>query len=206
MSEPLTNRQRQVLDFIEDCINSGGYPPTLREIGQHFKIRSTNGVNDHLKALQRKGYLTRGTMKSRALRPVTGTGQTVEIPLLGRVAAGQPMLAVEDHEATVRIDRFFIGNNTSEVFALRVQGDSMIEDGIYDGDFIFVTKRLSANPGDMVVFMVDGEATVKRFYNEPEHVRLQPANEAMDPILVPHAQYRSVDLIGVVVGMYRKVH
>ena len=207
MQKALTPRQKQVLDFIKDCINTRGCPPTMREIADEFDISSTNAVNDHLKALERKGALTRGTMKSRGHIPaVFGTGRMVEVPILGQVPAGDPVLALEEHETTVRIDSFFIGNN-NEVFGLRVHGNSMIDDGIYDGDFIFVTKRLKAKPGDIVVAMVgDEEATVKRFYPEKKHIRLQPANETMEPILIPIAEFRSIDIIGVVVGMYRKVH
>jgi repressor LexA len=204
MATTLTPRQRQVLEFIEQCIDTRGYPPTLREIGEHLDIRSTNGVNDHLKALQRKGFLRRGTMKSRALSPVAPGGNTVDVPLLGRVPAGQPLLAVEDYEETVRIDRFFLGTSR-EVYALRVHGDSMVEAGIHDGDFIFVTKQLEARRGDIVVAMIDGEATVKYFHPEGDRIRFQPANAAMEPIYVLRQEFRSVDLLGVVVGVYRKV-
>ena len=177
----------------------------MREIGEHMSIRSTNGVNDHLKALERKGYLVRDDMKSRALRPVSGSGQMVEIPVVGRVAAGEPLLAVENIEDTVRMDRFFIGPSSREVFALRVSGESMIDDGIYDGDYIFVRKQLSADRGDIVVTIIDGEATVKRYYPEGDVIRFQPANERMEPIYVHRNEFRSVDIIGVVVGVYRKV-
>lgn len=206
MSKALTPRQTQVLNYIKDCINTRGCPPTMREIADEFNIASTNAINDHIRALERKGALTRGSMKSRGLIPaVFGTGTIVEVPMLGRVPAGDPVLALEEHDTTVRIDSFFIGNN-KEVFGLRVEGESMIEDGIHDGDYIFVTKKLKANRGDVVVAMVDGDATVKRYYREEDHVRLQPANQTMDPIIIPHNAFRSVDIIGVVVGMYRKVH
>ena len=204
MPSELTSRQQQVLDFINGCIQERGYPPTMREIGEHMGIRSTNGVNDHLKALERKGHLVRDDMKSRALRPIAGPGQWVDVPVLGRVAAGMPMLAVENVEDTVRVDRFFIGASR-EVFALRVSGDSMIEDGIFDGDYIFVRKQVTADTGDIVVAMIDGEATVKRFHPEGERIRFQPANQAMDPIYVRQTDFRSVDLLGVVVGVFRKV-
>ena len=115
----LTDRQRQVLDFISDSIRKRGYPPTLLEIGSHFGIRSTNGVNDHLRALEKKGFLHREDLKSRALRPLFTEESFVEVPVLGKVAAGQPLLAVQNYEDTVKIDRFFIGNSR-EVFALRV--------------------------------------------------------------------------------------
>jgi repressor LexA len=207
----LTDRQREILEFITQSINQRGYPPTLREIGTHFGIRSTNGVNDHLRALEKKGYLQREDLKSRALRPVSASGrpldansETVEIPLLGRVAAGIPLLAVENVESTVRVDRFFVGQ-TREVFALRVKGDSMIEDGIFDGDYIFVRKQLQANRGDTVVAMIEGEATVKRYYPEGDTIRFQPANARMEPIIVRKREWKSVNLLGIVVGVYRKL-
>jgi len=225
MSEPgLTDRQKEVLEFIQRSIDGRGYPPTLREIGEHMGIRSTNGVNDHLKALEKKGYLAREDLKSRALRPLklpnggarpdpqlvpldgAMQGRMVEVPLLGRVAAGQPLLAVENREDTVKIDRFFLGNSPErEVFALRVKGDSMIEDGIHDGDFIFVKKQISADKGDIVVALIDDEATVKRYYPEGDVIRFQPANASMEPILVKRRDFKSVNLIGVVSGVYRKI-
>jgi repressor LexA len=201
----LTERQREVLDFISGSINRCGYPPTLREIGSHFGIRSTNGVNDHLRALEKKGYLQREDLKSRALRPLMASNQTVDVPILGKVAAGQPLLAVRNYEDTVKVDRFFIGQ-TREVFALRVKGESMIEDGIYDGDYVFVRKQLQANPGEVVVAMIGDEATVKRYYPEGDTIRFQPANASMQPIVVRKRDFRSVNLIGVVIGVYRKLH
>ena len=209
----LTARQEQTLDFIRQSIQERGYPPTLREIGLHFGIRSTNGVNDHLRALEKKGYLQREDLKSRALRPVgvrgpvRASGQDddfVEVPLVGRVAAGVPLLAVENVEDTVRVDRFFIGQ-TREVFALRVKGESMIEDGIFDGDYIFVRKQLQANRGDIVVAMINDEATVKRYYPEGDTIRFQPANAAMQPIIVRKRDFKTVNIIGLVVGVYRKM-
>src|SRR5450432_4563412 len=209
----LTDRQREILDFITQSIAARGYPPTLREIGTHFGIRSTNGVNDHLRALEKKGYLQREDLKSRALRPVGVRGPVrasmsdedfAEIPLVGRVAAGVPLLAVENVEDTVRVDRFFIGQ-TREVFALRVKGESMIEDGIFDGDYIFVRKQLQASRGDIVVAMINDEATVKRYYPEGDNIRFQPANAAMQPIIVRKRDWKSVNLIGLVVGVYRKM-
>ena len=210
----LTPRQRQVYDFIVDYIYQQGYPPTLREIGQQLQIRSTNGVNDHLRALERKGYLARDGVKSRALRPINDNQPRLEshsddfacVPLVGRVAAGQPLLAAQHVETTVTIDRFFIGRNDGDgVFALRVTGDSMINDGIHDGDFIFVRKQLTANAGDVVVAMIEGEATVKRYFPEGDQIRLQPANDAMEPIVVRREEFRSIDLLGIVVGVYRRM-
>jgi repressor LexA len=207
----LTDRQREILEFITRSIGARGYPPTLREIGTHFGIRSTNGVNDHLRALEKKGYLQREDLKSRALRPVNALGKPIEsdsevvdIPLLGRVAAGVPLLAVENMNETVRVDRFFIGQSR-EVFALRVKGDSMIEDGIFDGDYIFVRKQLQANKGETVVAMIEGEATVKRYYPEGDVIRFQPANATMEPIYVRKRDFKSVNLLGIVIGVYRKM-
>ena len=219
----LTDRQKAILDFITQSIDERGYPPTLREIGEHFGIRSTNGVNDHLRALEKKGHLQREDLKSRALRPVgmqpsaatavrvggdPRLADIVAVPVVGRVAAGLPLLAVENVQDTVHVDKFFTGQ-TREVFALRVKGDSMIEDGIFDGDYIFVKKQLQANRGDIVVAMISGssgdEATVKRYYPEGDTIRFQPANAAMQPIIVRKKDFRSVNLIGVVVGVYRKM-
>jgi repressor LexA len=202
--DQLTDRQKEILAFINRSIGDSGYPPTLREIGRHFGIKSTNGVNDHLRALEKKGYLQREDMKSRALRPVDTVGQTVEVPILGRVAAGQPLLAVRNYEDTVRVDRFFVGQN-KEVFALRVKGDSMIEAGILDGDYVFVRKQLQASAGDVVVAMIEDEATVKRYYPEGDTIRFEPANASLRPIIVRKRDWKSVNLLGIVIGIYRKM-
>jgi len=228
MADALTLRQREILDFISASIVERGFPPTLREIGEHFQIRSTNGVNDHLKALEKKGHLRREDLKSRAMRPVLpdGSGEVVplrrtamgtanvevvsgdddmlEVPILGRVAAGLPILAVENATDPVKVDRVLIGGHR-EVFGLRIVGESMIEDGIFDGDYVFVKKTPSANPGDIVVAMIEGEATVKRYYPEGDKIRFQPANSNMVPIFVRRADFKSVDIIGIVVGVYRKL-
>jgi repressor LexA len=228
MAEALTQRQREILDFISASIVERGFPPTLREIGEHFNIRSTNGVNDHLKALEKKGHLRREDLKSRAMRPVLpdGSGELVpmqrrangtgdvqlvsesddmaEIPILGRVAAGQPILAVEMATDTVKVDRVLVGNHR-EVFGLRIVGESMIEDGIFDGDYVFVKKTATAHAGDIVVAMIEGEATVKRYFPEGDRIRFQPANQNMSPIIVRKADFKSVDIIGIVVGVYRKL-
>lgn len=227
MADALTQRQRDILDFISASIVERGFPPTLREIGEHFNIRSTNGVNDHLKALEKKGHLRRENLKSRAMRPVLpdGSGEVVplrhsargsaimeavadddmaDIPILGRVAAGQPILAIEQATDAVRVDRILIGSH-KEVFGLRIVGESMIEDGILDGDYVFVKKTPSAHSGDIVVAMIEGEATVKRYYPEGDCIRFQPANSNMQPIIVRLAEFKTVDIIGIVVGVYRKL-
>ena len=207
MRQPLTARQRQALDYISHCLDNRGYPPTLREIGEHMGIRSTNGVNDHLKALERKGYLVREELKSRALRPIDYSDNKFQIKIVGRVAAGQPILAEENVIDTVTVDRFFLGAvQGREVFGLVVRGESMIEDGIHDGDYVFVRKQANAERGEIIIAMIEGEATCKRYYDEGDRIRLQPANEHMEPIYVHKAEFRSIDILGKVIGVYRRMH
>jgi repressor LexA len=216
--EELTDRQKEILSFITRTSEERGFPPTIREIGEEMGIASTNGVNDHLKALERKGYLTRGEQQSRSLVPtkrarlVLGLAQNkrdstmIDVPLLGRVAAGAPLLATENIEDSVRIDSFLLGGaGGKEVFALRVKGESMIDDGIYDGDFLFVRKAPSASAGDIVVALIEDEATVKRYFPEGDRVRFQPANKTMEPIYVLKSQFKQTMILGKVVGVYRKV-
>jgi len=212
----LTKRQEETLDFIRKSIEERGYPPTLREIGESMGIRSTNGVNDHLRALERKGYLRREDMKSRALklvednlppvttRPPLSEEDIIDVPVLGRVAAGLPLLAEENVVDTVRVDRMLIRGGR-EIFGLRVAGDSMIEAGILGGDYIFVRKQAVAERGDIVVALIGDEATVKYFYPERDYVRFQPANAKMAPILVRASDFKSTMLLGKVVGVYRRL-
>ncbi len=220
----LTDRQHQVLKYIRDSITDRGYPPTLREIGAHMGIKSTNGVNDHLRALERKGYLTREDMKSRALRPInvpidgeaTNDGaptvssresesdSMIEVPVLGRIAAGVPILAHEHQEGTIRVDPDLLRGGR-EVFALRVQGDSMIDAGILSGDTIFVRKQSTANIGEIVCALIDDEATVKYYHRDGDYIRFQPANASMAPILVRASDFKPTMLLGIVVGVFRKI-
>jgi len=179
-------------------------------------IRSTNGVNDHLRALERKGYLSREDMKSRALRlvsrendvaqqqPANGDDNLLDVQVLGRVAAGLPLLAEENVVDTVRIDRMLVRGGR-DVFGLRVQGDSMVNAGILNGDYIFVRKQASAEPGEIVVALIGDEATVKYYHPEKDYVRFQPANDHMAPILVRATDFRPTMLLGVVVGVYRRL-
>ncbi len=223
----LTDRQLEVLRFIARQIEEAGYPPTIREIGEALDIRSTNGVNDHLKALEKKGFLARDPVKSRALIPTSaarealGGGKVipihraaqarqaavrlVEVPIVGRVAAGQPILAEERIEDTVQVDAFLLGNAGRKVYGLKVQGDSMIGDGIFSGDYIFVRKQLTAADGEIVVALIDDEATVKRVYFEGDRVRFQPSNPRMAPIYVRKEDFRNTMILGVVVGLYRRM-
>jgi repressor LexA len=215
--QALTARQRQILEYIRERVGSDGVPPSYREIGRAFGIKSTNAVAEHVAALVRKGYLTRvgegrGLARSLALTSIALTelgveeslAEVLEIPIYGRVAAGVPVLSDENLQGHVQVDSFLLGAHR-QVFALRVAGESMIEDGIYDGDFLFVRKQIEVNNGDIAVVMVDGEATVKRFYREGERVRLQPANGEMAPIILRASDLKSVDIIGVVVGVYRRI-
>jgi repressor LexA len=224
--QKLTDRQEMVLKYIETSISQRGYPPTLREIGNFMGIRSTNGVNDHLRALERKGYLAREDMKSRALRPTRAVGgahvgslsrtsiagalsdadeDLIEIPMLGRVAAGQLTEALEQPEDTVRVDRVLLGG-AREVFGLRVAGESMIQAGINDGDYVFVKKQIEAKKGDIVIALVGEEATCKYYYPEIDRVRLVPANDRMNDIVIHKQEWRSTQILGVVVGLYRKLN
>ncbi len=215
----LTKRQEQTLDFIRKSIEERGYPPTLREIGEYMGIRSTNGVNDHLRALERKGYLRREDMKSRALKlvvdnehpaPATAAAraeeeeETFEVRILGRVAAGLPLFAEENVVDTLRVDRMLVRGGR-DVFGLRVTGDSMIEAGILTGDYIFVKRQPTAERGDIVVALIGDEATVKYYYPERDYIRFQPANAQMAPILVRASDFKSTMLLGKVVGVYRRI-
>jgi repressor LexA len=207
----LTARQEQVLSYIRQSIHERGYPPTLREIGAHMGIRSTNGVNDHLRALERKGYLTREDMKSRALRPKdldppkkkVEDGDVLEVPILGRVAAGMPLYAEEHLLDTVRIDQSLL--KSGEIFGLRVTGDSMIDVGIMNGDYVFVRKQSTADRGDIVVALIGDDATVKRYFPEKDYVRFQPENKTMAPILVRATDFKPTMLLGLVVGVFRRL-
>ena len=220
-SAPLTERQEMILQFIRTSIRERGYPPTLREIGAKMGIKSTNGVSDHLRALERKGYLRREDMKSRALRPVDDESETtysrgdddeapsqdtVTVPLLGRVAAGPMSLTSDRMESSVTIDKTLL-NARGEVFALRVKGDSMIDAGINEGDTLFVKRAQTAEKGDIVVARLGEEATVKRYYPERDHIRLQPENKRLSPILVrkTDAAASGFEILGTVVGLYRNV-
>ncbi len=215
--DELTDRQKVILQFIVRESEDRGFPPTIREIGEEMDIKSTNGVNDHLKALERKGYLTRGEQQSRSLVPtkrarmVLGIGThkresgMIDVPVLGRVAAGAPLLATQNIEDSVRIDSFLLGGSGKEVFALRVKGHSMIEDGIFDGDYLFVRKTASAAPGEIVVALIEDEATVKRYYPEGDRIRFQPANKDMEPIYVHKSDFKQTQILGQVVGVYRKM-
>ena len=205
----LSQRQADVLDFIANAIESRGLPPSYREIGDALGIASTNGVSDHVKALIKKGYLkklegargvARGIQLTAKSRSMHSNENLLEIPLLGHVAAGAPILAEQNQERTINFDADLLRGD-GPTFALRVRGDSMIEEGIHDGDMVIVRQQADARNGDIVVALVDGEATVKYYFHEGERIRLEPANSAMDPIFVGPDQTTLIQ--GTVAGVIR---
>jgi len=191
----LTAKQRAIYDFIKDKIMVRGYGPTVREIGAGFKIKSPNGVMCHLKALEKKGLITRESGMSRAIQ-LTEPLNRMALPLHGRIAAGSPIQAIEQQDH-VDFGSLFEGESQ---FCLRVSGNSMIDAQIADGDFVVIRKQRTARDGEIVVALLNGEeATLKRFFKEPNRVRLEPANSTMQPIYSAH-----VDILGVVTGVIRK--
>lgn len=208
MPKELTDRQQAIFDFIASIIRSRGAPPTIREIMDEFDINSTNGVRTTLAALEKKGHIRRHPRLSRGIELVdwgpAHDPDTLEIPILGRVAAGAPILAEEHVEGTVHVDRS-LAPASGEVFALRVQGDSMIEAGILDGDIVVARHQETANRGDIVVALLDDEATVKRFDPGLDCVRLLPENAAYEPIVVTGDDGIQLRIAGRVVGLMRQL-
>jgi repressor LexA len=209
--DDLSPRQREILEFLLSSVEQSGVAPSYREIGEALGITSTNAVSDHLKALMKKGYLERvgdpGRPRSlRLTEQATGfmedDGVTL-VPVLGRIAAGQPLLAEENYEGSIRMDASLLPPG-GKVFGLKVTGQSMIDDGIFDGDTLFVRQKEEARDGEIAVVLVDGDATVKRVYREGDRLRLQPANAAMDPIWVDRRD-GDVRILGVAVGVYRRI-
>lgn len=197
----LTKRQQQVYDFLVAYLAANGYPPTLQEIAQHLHISGNLGVLRHLKALERAGLITRSPGSSRSITLVNRTENTsVVLPLVGTVRAGQPQLALEEIEAQIAVDGSLV--RASDSFLLRVKGDSMIEAHIVEGDLAVVQPQPSADNGDIVVALVDGEATLKRFFHEGDQIRLQPENATMDAIIVA-ADTQDVIIVGKVTGLCR---
>ena len=209
----LNKRERAILSFIEKQINAYGYPPSVREIGKAVGLSSTATVHGYLAKLEKKGYIRKESQKGRTLRLIKNEGHTekkqepkdfyngrelVDVPVIGKITAGAPILAVENVTDTFPIPIDFVGN--SESFMLTVRGESMIEAGILDGDYILVKKQSTANNGEIVVALIEDEATVKTFYKEKDHIRLQPENSTMDPIIVPNCE-----ILGKVAGVFRKM-
>ena len=209
----LNKRERAILKFIEKQINEKGYPPSVREIGKAVGLSSTATVHGYLAKLTKKGYIKKEDQKGRTLRvlkggladnekpspkPLYNGRELVDVPVIGKITAGAPILAVENVTDTFPIPIDFVGN--SESFMLTVRGESMIEAGILDGDYILVKRQNSARNGQIVVALIEDEATVKTFYKEKDYIRLQPENSTMDPIIVPDCK-----ILGVVGGVFRKL-
>jgi len=195
---PLTPKQKKILDFIEAFSGREGYPPSQQEIAKAFGFRSLGTVQNYLVRLEREGLLARDWNARRGMRVLRPQASSYELPLAGTVAAGKPIEAIETPD-TIDVPRSMLG--TGENFVLRVQGDSMIGDGILDGDYVVVRKQSSADSGQTVVALINGEATVKRFYRKGATIELHPANPAMQPLVV--ASEESFRIEGVVVGVIR---
>lgn len=205
MPEALTERQRQILQFIKDEIRAKGYPPSVREIGEAIGLSSSSTVHGHMTRLEEKGYIRRDPTKPRAIEVLDGGGsaqlrRTMAIPMVGRVTAGQPILAEQTIEDHFPLPVDFVRADEADLFFLTVQGDSMIEAGILDGDYVLVQRQQYAKNGDIIVALIEDEATVKRFFREADHIRLQPENRFMDPIIVPDCK-----VLGKVVGLVRRM-
>ena len=200
--ETLTQRQQQVFDIIRNCLDTRGVPPTLREIGAELGVRGTLGVMKHLDALEKKGCIRRLAGSSRGITITTQAADAVPLPVAGTVRAGALSLAVEDIDGYFALDRaHFPGEGA---FFLRVKGDSMVNAAILEGDLALVRPQATADNRDIVVAMVDGEATLKRFYRERNRIRLQPENPNMDPIIIRPGE-GEVTIVGKVVGVYREL-
>lgn len=222
-STELTPRQKQILDYIRESVRERGYPPSVREIGDAIGLKSSSSVHSHLTALEKKGYLSRSSSSARALTvnesmlepdvEDTGSGEqetldpeveevyrnVVPMPLVGRVAAGTPILAEQNIEETIGLPKQIVGDGNS--FLLTVYGESMVDAGILDGDIVVVMEQSTAENGDIVVALIDDEATVKTFYKEDGRIRLQPQNKSMDPIYAD-----DIKILGKVTALFRTIH
>ena len=197
----ISNKQKEILEFIKAQIINKGYPPAVREICEAVNLKSTSSVHSHLESLEKNGYIRRDPSKPRAIEIIDDEfnltrRELVNVPIVGTITAGQPILAVENIESYFPIPSEFMPN--TETFMLKVKGDSMINAGIYDGDRIIVQRQSHAKNGDYVVALIDDEVTVKTFYKENGYFRLQPENDAMEPIIVSDLQ-----ILGVVIGLFR---
>lgn len=207
MFEDLNTKQIEILQYMKSQINEKGYPPSVREICEAVGLRSTSTVHGHLSKLEDKGYIRRDATKPRAIEILLNDTvdyqlkkEIINIPIIGKVTAGQPILAVENVEDTFPMPMDFIDSGNSTVFMLTIKGDSMIEAGIMDQDYVVVRQQSIASNGDIVVALIGEEATVKRFYREADHIRLQPENSSMEPIIVKEAS-----ILGKVIGVFRKM-
>lgn len=201
--EDLSTRQQSIYNFLKKEIKDKGYPPSVREIGKAVGLSSTSTVHSHLKKLEKKGYIKKQNGKTRAIEILednfynNNDVEHINVPIVGEITAGQPILAVENIEDHFPIPIDYARNN--DVFMLKVSGDSMIEVGIHDGDLILLNKQQDASNGDIVAALIEDEATVKTFYKEKDHIRLQPENSALEPIIV-----NNVSILGKVIGLFRQ--
>ena len=199
----VSERRRRILQFIKDEVDEKGYPPSVREIGEAVGLKSSSTVHGHLLKLEEMGYIRRDPSKPRAIEVLDDISvpklRAIDVPVVGRVTAGAPILAVENIEEYFPIPKNFV--NHEDVFILRIKGDSMIEAGIFDGDYVLVSQQETADNGEIVVALLDGEeATVKRFFHEGDRVRLQPESPAMEPIYS-----NDVAVLGKVIGVFRRI-
>nr|WP_257792010.1 transcriptional repressor LexA [Anoxybacter fermentans] len=206
--EDLSPRQRKILEFIMSEIEKKGYPPSVREIAKAVDLRSPSTVHSHLNTLEELGYIRKDPTKPRTIEVLVGDfssnrpqKEMVHIPIVGKVTAGQPILAVENIEDFFPLPLDYIrGGKNQELFMLQIKGNSMVDAGILDGDYVIVRKQSHADNGDIVVALLEDEATVKRFFKEKDYIRLQPENSTLKPILV-----RDVQILGKVIGVYRNL-
>ncbi|MBM4341318.1 MAG: repressor LexA [Deltaproteobacteria bacterium] len=203
MENELSGRQKELLNFLKDFLTEKGFPPTLREMASHFKLKGPRGPQKVLNTLEKKGYIRKIPGESRAIEILGfSSGNTVSIPILGRVRAGEPILAVENIEGYMNLDRTLV--SSENVFLLRVQGDSMIDAHIQDGDFALVKPQSNAENGEIVVALIEDEATIKRIFMKRDLIQLEPANATMQPIVVKKGE-KKVSIVGKVVGIFRKL-
>jgi repressor LexA len=197
----LNKQEEKVLDYIKEQIRVTGYPPSVREICAALGFKSTSSAHQYISRLADKGYISKKDLKTRAIK-VVGAESTIALPIVGKVAAGEPILAQQNIEDYFSIGESFFTTDAlkNDNFVLKVQGESMINAGINNGDYIIVSKQDTARNGQIVVAMIDGEATVKTFYKENGYFRLQPENDTMEPIIV-----KKLEIIGKVVGLFRKI-
>ncbi len=203
----ISKRQQDILEFIKKQVSEKGYPPSVREIGEAVGLASSSTVHGHLARLEKKGYIRRDPTKPRAIEILTNEntniitkGETVNVPIIGKVTAGIPITAIENIEDYIPLPERLVPHD-GNLFILVIEGESMIEAGIFDGDLVIVRQQHTANNGEIVVAMTEeNEATVKRFFKEKDFIRLQPENSSMDPIIV-----RNVTILGKVIGLYRNI-
>lgn len=204
MAAPLTKRQKEVLDFVSQFIELHGYAPSYREIAAYFKYGSVATVAEHIESLVSKGMLQKSDNEARSIQLVKqdlDATPRIGLPILGLVAAGQPIETLGTHSETLEVPAFMVGRRNS--YVLQVKGDSMVDEGIHTGDYVVVTEKPVPSNGEMIIALINGgEATLKRYYKEKGHIRLQPSNAAMEPIIIEPGT--PIEIQGVVIGLIRK--